>query len=218
MCGCRHNVKTPVRHPRPFYRRDSEALARALIGQTLVRILDDDTRLAGRIVEVEAYLGEPDRAAHSFGRRRTPRNESMYLDAGHAYVYLIYGIHYCMNIVAGETDQPVACLLRALEPTEGLDRMQRNRAGKIPHHRLRPTDLCSGPAKITQALAIDRSLDGIDLTQSNQLFLEPPSPQSKIRNQGLEITLSPRIGVAYAKEWAEKPLRFHEKNNPHVSR
>ena len=104
------------RLPRRFYAQDPVTLARALLGQLLVRVTDGGARLAGRIVETEAYLGVPDRAAHTFGGRRTPRNESMWGPAGHAYVYFIYGLHHCMNVVADEPGEPTAVLLRALEP------------------------------------------------------------------------------------------------------
>ena len=191
---------------RRFFRRDPVSLCRALLGRTLVRVLDDDTRLAGRIVEVEAYLGATDRAAHTFGGRRTARNASMWLDAGHAYVYFTYGMHWCLNIVSDRAEIPTACLIRALEPVEGIELMREHR-GRKPLH-----ELCSGPAKLTQALRIDRSLDGADLTASPQLFLERGRP---VRPQ--MITTGPRIGVAYAGAWAAMPLRFYLPGNPHVS-
>lgn len=201
-----------ARFPRRFYQRDPATLARALLGQRLVRVLDDGMRLAGRIVETEAYLGVLDRAAHSYGGRRTPRNATMWGPAGRAYVYFVYGLHHCMNIVAEVAEQPTAVLVRALEPLEGLDRMRMLRAGKVPAERLRDTDLCSGPAKLAQALALDRTLDGADLVNGAALFLErgagvPPA----------QVVAGPRIGVAYAGEWAEKPLRFCIADNPHVS-
>lgn len=187
-------------------------LAKALLGQRLVRVMNDrgQTRLAGTIVEVEAYLGIEDRAAHTFGGRRTPRNESMWRDGGHAYVYFTYGMHHCVNVVVSIEDDPVAVLVRALEPTEGLGRMYKNRK-----KAKRNTDLCSGPAKLCQALKIDRKLDGCDLTRGPHLFIEQarktPLPASK-------ITTGPRIGVSYAQDWADKPLRFYLTNNPHVSK
>ena len=107
------------RIPRSFLAVDPEKLARRLLGQRLVRTLGDGTRLAGIIVETEAYLGVRDRAAHSFGGRRTPRNESMFARPGTAYVYFTYGMHHCVNVVCGRRDEPVAVLIRALEPVEG---------------------------------------------------------------------------------------------------
>lgn len=202
-----------TRLTRRFFRRDPVALAQALLGQTLVRVMDDGTELAGRIVEVEAYLGIPDRAAHTFGGRRTARNASMWLDAGHAYVYFTYGMHFCMNITADAAGVPTACLIRALEPLGGLDVMRRLRSGKIDPSRLREVDLCSGPAKLAQAMAIDRTLDGEDLTVSKMLYLRRGQSPGAAR-----ITASPRIGVNYAAQWAKKPLRFHIAGSPHVSK
>jgi DNA-3-methyladenine glycosylase len=198
-----------VRLLRPFFRTDPIALARNLLGQRLVRVLNGQ-RLAGLIVETEAYLGIPDRAAHTYNGRRTPRNASMWCDGGTAYVYFTYGMHFCLNVVAGQVDNPVAVLIRALEPIEGLADMRLRRAKARRDH-----DLCSGPAKLCQALAIDRALDGMDLTASNVLFIE--RARRKPLTPG-EITRGPRIGVAYAGPWAAKPLRFCLRGNEHVSK
>jgi len=192
-----------ARLSRKFYQRDAETLARALLGQVLVRALPDGTRLAGRITETEAYLGVEDKAAHSYAGRQTARNAAMWGPAGHAYVYFIYGMHYCMNVVARRAGDPQAVLLRALEPLEGPEVMRVNRAGRIPVARLKPRNLCSGPARLCQALAIDRALDHTDLVTGSALFIErgcrvPPE----------RIMASPRIGIDYAGEWAHKPLRF----------
>ena len=202
----------PPRPTKRFYRRDSVTLAKALLGQRLVRVLGNrkHTRLAGTIVEVEAYLGEKDRAAHTFGGRRTPRNESMWRDGGHAYVYFTYGMHHCVNVVASVAGDPVAVLIRALEPAEGLDAMYKHRS-----KAKRDTDLCSGPAKLCQALAIDRNLDGCDLTKSPHLFIEQTR---RTPLHASRITTGPRIGVSYAQDWADKPLRFFITDNPHVSK
>ncbi|MHC4415296.1 MAG: DNA-3-methyladenine glycosylase [Planctomycetota bacterium] len=188
---------------------DPVRVARRLLGQRLVRVLDR-RRLAGIIVEVEAYLGPPDKAAHTYGGRRTARNASMYLAGGHAYVYFTYGMHHCLNVVCGEAGDGVAVLVRALEPTEGLQAMFAHR----PKAR-RASDLCSGPAKLTQALSVGRGLDGVDLRTSRSLFIE------QLRRCPLaagRIVAGPRVGVQYAGEWAHRPLRFHIKDNPHVSR
>jgi DNA-3-methyladenine glycosylase len=191
---------------RLFFRRDPVTLARALLGQRLVRVLENGTRLAGRIVETEAYLGVCDRAAHTFGGRRTARNASMWLDGGHAYVYFTYGLHHCVNIVAQRQGIPTAVLIRALEPVEGLSIMRRRR------RRLPADELCSGPAKLAQALAIDRRLDGVDLCVDPRLSLErAPSVDAG------RIVSAPRVGVDYAGRWARRRLRFYERGNPHVS-
>jgi DNA-3-methyladenine glycosylase len=187
---------------------DPITTARRLLGQRLVRVVDGRRR-AGLIVEVEAYLGREDRAAHTWGGRRTARCESMYLPGGHAYVYFTYGMHHCLNVVCGKADEGVAVLIRALEPTEGLEEMYRRRRAAR-----RTVDLCSGPAKLAEALAIDRSLDGIDLRRDAGLKIE------RLRARALparRIETTPRVGVAYAGPWSHKPLRFFIRGNPHVS-
>ncbi len=188
---------------------DTVTVARRLLGQRLVSRAGG-RRAAGLIVEVEAYLGPQDRAAHTFGGRRTDRNESMYLPGGHAYVYFTYGMHHCMNVVCGPANEGTAVLLRALEPTEGMAAMYARRASAR-----RDTDLCSGPARLTQALAIDRSWDGADLRTSPGLLIE------RVRRRCMpasRIEAGPRVGVGYAGEWADRPLRFWIRGNPHVSR
>jgi DNA-3-methyladenine glycosylase len=187
------------------FRGDPVTVARSLLGQRLVRV-QGGQRLAGIIVEVEAYLGARDRAAHTYDGRRTPRNESMYLRGGHVYVYFTYGMHHCMNVVCGGRDEGTAVLLRAIEPTEGLEVMFHRRAAAK-----RPRDLCSGPGKLTSAFGIDRSQDGLDLRVSRELFIErrPGRPT---------IICTPRIGVDYAGAWAKRRLRFLIGGNLHLSR
>ncbi len=210
-------MSTSRRWRRADFATEPRALARALLGHRLVRVLDGGTRLAGVIVETEAYLGVRDRAAHSFGGRRTARNESMYRKPGTAYVYFTYGMHHCMNVVCGDEGDPVAVLIRALMPVEGADQMRSRRAA----HRLdngaalRETDLCSGPAKLCQAMAIDRDLDGTDLTRAPSLFIEHPPDHGPATRR---IGRSARIGVGYAAEWADRQLRWFLSGNPHVSR
>lgn len=192
---------------RRFYRRDPVTVARSLLGQRLVHEAGSG-RLAGVIVETEAYLGRVDKAAHSY-RGRTPRNASMFAEGGHAYVYFIYGMHWCMNVVAGRRDDPVAVLIRALQPVEGLEGMR----GRRPAAR-RDRDLCSGPGKLCQALGIDRSLDGEDLVTSDRLFVEGLRRRAHARRR---IAVTRRVGVGYAEEWADEPLRFHLESE-HLSR
>ena len=195
------------RPPRSFFRRDPAWVARELLGHRLVSGVGG-TRTAGIIVETEAYLGITDKAAHTYGGRRTRRNRTMWGAAGHAYVYFVYGMHHCINVVAGETGDPVAVLIRALDPDAGIDTMfERRRRAR------RATDLCSGPAKLCQALGIDLGLDGEDLTSSNLLSIASPSrwpPRAT-------IVAAPRVGIAYAEEWQNEPLRFFVAGNPHVS-
>ncbi len=191
------------------YAADPQTVARNLLGQRLVRV-DGGRRLAGVIVEVEAYLGPRDRAAHTYGGRRTARNESMYLGGGHAYVYFIYGMHHCLNVVCGDRGDGTAILLRAIKPTEGLDVMfaRRPAATKLG-------DLCSGPGKLTQALGLDRAHDGVNLRTSPELFIERLR-RGPVPSRMLDRT--PRIGVGYAGAWAKRRLRYLFREIPRVSR
>jgi DNA-3-methyladenine glycosylase len=202
--------RTP-RCDRTFFSGDAPGLARRLLGQRLVRILDDGTRLAGTIVETEAYLGVKDRAAHSFGGRRTPRTEPMYGPPGTAYVYFTYGMHWCLNAVCGREGQPTAVLIRALAPTEGPDAMRRLR-GLAADRPL--TTLCSGPARLCQALDINGVMSGRDLVTDPGLFVE------RVRRRVIgsaRLGNSPRIGVGYAGRWAAAPLRWFIRDDPNVS-
>jgi DNA-3-methyladenine glycosylase len=194
--------------PPSFYRRPAEVVARDLLGRYLVRELNGE-RLILRLVEAEAYLGEPDRASHAWAGRRTPRNESLYLPGGHAYVYFIYGTHWCLNAVTGEAGIGSAVLLRAGEPVAGEERMRENRGWTRPP---RPGDLAGGPGKLCQALAIGRALDGVRLDRGPlRIAVGEPVEES-------EIAAGPRIGVDYAGEAATWPLRFAVRGHRHVSR
>jgi DNA-3-methyladenine glycosylase len=178
--------------PRDFFARDALVVAPALLGKLLVREVDG-MRLTGRIVEVEAYLGAEDAASHAY-RGRTPRNASMFGPPGHAYVYLIYGIHHCLNVVTGPAGQAQAVLIRAIQPIEGLAAMRMMRGRATMRH------LTDGPGKLCQALRIDRSHDGHDLCLGQALWLEDaPTPNAPILS-------SPRIGIrgdelALARAW-----------------
>jgi len=169
--------------PRKFYLRDTLVVARELLGARLVRMLDGQ-RAAGRIVEVEAYIGEDDQASHA-ANGRSERNRAMYGPGGFAYVYFIYGMHYCLNVVTEAGGFPAAVLLRGIIPLEGIDLMAARRSGR-PRRSF--TD---GPAKLCQALAIDRQLDGHDLTQGVDLWLEPGEPVLD-----KQIVATPRVNVS----------------------
>lgn len=188
---------------------DPVTLAQRLLGQRLVRMVDG-VRLSGIIVETEAYLGAVDRAAHTFNGRRTARNASMFLGGGFAYVYFTYGMHYCFNVVCGSPGDGVAVLIRAVQPLEGIEIMQQSRTAAR-----KPRDLCSGPARLTQAFQIDRRLDGVNLLSDDRLSIEQERSR---RLPARNIASGPRIGVEYAGEWAAAPLRFWILGNPHVSR
>lgn len=189
-----------------FYDRDTVKVAKELLGKHLVRLMPDGRRIVGRIVETEAYVGVDDKACHAFGDRRTKRTSSLYLGAGHSYVFLIYGMYECFNVVTRKSGDPQAVLIRALEPVEGIEHMRANRSVK------RDLDLTSGPGKLCRALAIDRSLDAHRLDEP-PLFVEEGRGLSPSK-----IEASPRIGVDYAGEAAAWPLRFHERDNPYVSK
>lgn len=167
---------------------------------------------AGRIVEVEAYRGPEDLAAHSAHGRRTPRNKVMYGPGGRAYVYLIYGLHHCLNVVVGDVGMPEAVLVRALEPLEGLDVM-RDRRGPKPAD----TALARGPGNLTRALGVSLEHDGLDLRRGPvRLLVPPPTRFPPVSRR--DMVRSPRIGIDYAGRWAAKPWRFSLRGHPSVSR
>ena len=191
---------------RSFYLAPTLTVARRLLGKVLVHETADGMA-AGRIVETEAYRGPADRAAHSRGGHRSARNEVMYGLPGHAYVYFIYGMHHCVNVVTQLAGVPEAVLSRSLEPVAGIDLMLRRRgipAG--PDWRL-----CRGPGSLCQALGIDRARNGADLVRGALRVLDRPDvPRSRIAR-------SARIGVAYAGEDARHPWRFFVSGSPAVS-
>lgn len=178
---------------------DTAALARFLMGKTLVREAEDG-RTSGRIVECEAYV-PGDASGHAYVGE-TARNKSLFLRRGHAYVYFIYGMHYCVNCSGERPGVGAGVLIRALEPLEGIAIMQARRGTR------RLTDLARGPGRLAQAMAIDRRLDGVDLCARGPLWLA-----TQARAPG-RIATSVRIGIS--KE-TMRPLRFYEPGNPHVS-
>jgi DNA-3-methyladenine glycosylase len=178
--------------PREFYDRDTISVARELLGKRLIHNRDGVSRI-GKIVEVEAYLGEHDLAAHS-SRGRTARTQIMFGPPGHAYVYFIYGMYYCMNVVTEREGHASAVLLRAVEPVANLE-------GRT-----------CGPGLLCRALHIDKRLNGHDLL-SDDFFIAAPE-----RAEKFSIIKRPRIGVDYARHWARRLLRFYIKGNPFVSR
>lgn len=192
--------------PRAFYLRPTLDVARDLLGKLLVH--DGPGGLAiARIVEVEAYRGPRDRAAHTRGGHRSPRNESMWGPGGHAYVYFVYGMHHCLNVVTRPAGLPEAVLIRAAVPVGGIALMRRRRAlPEAPVWRL-----LRGPGSLCRALGIDRSLDGADLVRG-PLFVRdaPPVPARSVRR-------TPRIGVDYAGTDAARPWRFLVADEPAVS-
>ncbi|HXZ43244.1 MAG TPA: DNA-3-methyladenine glycosylase [archaeon] len=194
--------------PREFYTRTNVlTVARQLLGQRLVIPARNGTRVAGIIVETEAYRGPQDRASHAYGGRRTNRTETMYQIGGTAYVYFVYGMYYQFNVVTNLNEIPHAVLVRALEPVEGIELMRERRPGQSDHN------LTNGPGKLCIALGIDRSLDRADLL-GDGIWIE----ESSKRIMPSVIACGPRVGVDYAGEWVEKPWRFWIRDNPFVSR
>jgi DNA-3-methyladenine glycosylase len=193
--------------PQSFYQRDDTLkIARELLGTLLVVPTKSGERVSGRIVETEAYLGTIDKAAHTFGGRRTPRNEITYAAGGHVYVFFVYGMYFQLNFVTGEVDLPHVVLIRAVEPVEGIELM-RDRRGPMTDK-----NLTSGPGKLCIALGIDRSMNG-ELLTGDRLWVEAGEPVPKS-----QISSGPRIGINYAEEFIERPWRFWIKNNQYVSR
>ncbi len=194
--------------PRSFYSgTDTIAIARGLLGKLLVVRGDSGEITSGMIVETEAYCGIEDRAAHSYGGRRTARNEVTYGPAGHVYVFFVYGMYHQLNVVTGPIGTPNVVLIRALEPVEGVELM-RVRRGAMPDK-----NLTSGPGKLCIALGIDRSLNGEDLNEGTRIWIED---HRKFNDD--EIAAGQRIGIDYAGEDVQRPWRFWLKNCSHVSR
>ena len=186
-----------------FFRRDARVVAPELLGWTL-RSTVDGVETAGTIVEVEAYVGEGDDASHSRSGP-TDRNRVMFGPAGNLYVYFTYGMHWCANVVCGEVDHGEAVLIRALAPTEGLDEMRVRRA-----RARRDRDLCSGPAKLAQALGIDGVHNGLDLLAGQVVALEPSRTVER-----REVMVTTRVGITRS---IEEMWRWYVAADPNVSK
>jgi DNA-3-methyladenine glycosylase len=193
--------------PRKFYTREVKAVAKDLLGKILVK-KDGNSILAGKIVEVEAYDGDIDQAAHAF-TGKTKRNEIMFDEGGYFYVYFTYGVHYCCNVVTGEKDHGTAVLIRAIEPVKGLKKMTRNRYGRDLLNEKERFNLTSGPGKVCQAMGINKSHYGTDLTDGAIFILDSQKVQKDM------IVVTKRVGI---KKSIELPWRFYIKDNPYVSR
>ncbi len=200
---------------REFYTRDDTLkIARQLLGKLLVVTAEAGERVSGMIVETEAYLGAIDKAAHSYGNRRTSRTETMFAVGGTAYIFFIYGMYFQFNVVVGAIDTPHAILIRAVEPVENVELMRerRNAKSKNLNRTMPDKNLTSGPGKLCIALGIDRSFNNADLL-GERVWLEDFRTFS-----GSEIASGKRIGIDYAEEFVEKPWRFWVKDNLFVSR
>lgn len=207
---------SPLDLPFDYFKQSTLDLARSLLGKLLVHETPEGST-SGYIVETEAYIGPWDKAAHSHGGRITPRTRVMYGPPGYAYVYQIYGMHYCLNVVSGQEGEPEAVLIRALEPVEGIPLMIRRRGlsldphmGQWPIHKLKP--LTNGPGKLAQAMGITKQQYGWNLAESS-LQIRPSLPIDPEL-----IDCGRRIGIDYAEEARDYPWRFWIRNNPFISR
>ena len=191
-----------------FYRQDALTVARELVGKKLVRKIGDK-KIVSKIVETEAYMGPEDKASHAYNNKRTKRTETMFAKGGITYIYLIYGMYHCFNVVTASKGKPEAVLIRAVEPLNGFEIMRENRQIKSK----RREDLTNGPGKLCQALKIDRSLDGIKFTKDkdNELYIED------ILEKDFEIERGKRINIDYAEEYKDKLWRFYLKGNSYLS-
>jgi DNA-3-methyladenine glycosylase len=189
---------------RSFYAQPTIQVARQLLGKYLVRKHSDGTTV-GKIVETEAYVGPHDLACHA-SKGRTARTEVMFGAPGHAYVYFIYGVYYCLNIVTEKVGHASAVLIRALEPIEGVELMEKRRKTSALRN------LASGPGKLCLAMAIDKTLNGADMSRGNVLYVEDRDEAAP------KIIARPRIGVDYAGKWKDKPWRFLIRGSEFVSK
>jgi DNA-3-methyladenine glycosylase len=193
--------------PRNFYTRNVLTVAKELIGKILVK-KEMNEIVSGRIIEVEAYDGNIDEAAHTF-IGKTKRNEVMFKEGGYLYVYFTYGAHFCCNVVTGKKDHGAAVLIRAVEPISGIDKMIKRRFGRKLKSEKEIFDLTSGPGKLCKAFKINREHSGLDLTDDVIYLLDAP----KLRPN--KIGISKRIGISKS---VDLPWRFFEKENPYLSR
>lgn len=202
-----------IKLEREFYNRDSVTVAKELLGKYLAHVVEGE-ELVGKIVEVEAYMGPDDKAAHSYNNRRTERNEIMYGGPGYAYVYIIYGMYNCMNVVVQQPGKPQAILMRGLEPVKGLEDIAKLRFGKSYEELTKKErfGLTSGPGKLCQAFGIDRRQNGEDLCGDKIYILKDETEES------FEMVSTTRINIDYAEEAKDYPWRFYIKGNPYVSK
>lgn len=191
---------------RDFFFTDAVTLAQRLLGKIIVRVLDGEI-IKCRIVETEAYMGELDKGSHVHKVGKTERTKAFWMSGGHLYIYTIYGIHFCMNIIANDENTPQGCLIREAEPLEGIDLIVKNRGSNDEKN------LTNGPGKLTAALNVDKSFNRIYICESEQIYL--------IENQDdypFTVGCSSRVNIDYAEEYKDKPWRFYFHNNKYVSK
>lgn len=201
--GIKRGEHPPMKLGREFYTRPCLTVAKELIGKQLVHNTAEGTT-KGIIVETEAYIGPDDAAAHSYKGRRTQRTEVMYGNGGYAYIYTIYGLHCCMNVVAHRIGYPEAVLIRALQPTAGLDIMRKRRGTD------KDIELCRGPGKLCSAMGITMDDYGEDLCADN-LYIEA------LDDMPIEVMATKRININYSGDAADYPWRFVYKGSRYIS-
>ncbi|MBR4211064.1 MAG: DNA-3-methyladenine glycosylase [Oscillibacter sp.] len=193
-----------------FYDRDTVEVARALLGKIVVRCPEGGPLLAGRLTETEAYVGRCDRACHAYGYRRTARTAPLFLGPGHAYIYLIYGMYYCLNFVTEPEGEPAAVLVRGMEALAGTDFMWHRRYGDRPPTPARHRNFLNGPGKVCQALCLTTAQNGVSLTGGALFVCDTPAdiglPEPQPRRE--IVRTGPRIGIDYAGEARDFPWRF----------
>ena len=191
---------------REFYLGDAISVGKALLGKIIVRKRKNGEIFSGRITEVEAYMGINDKASHSYNGRRTKRTEVMYKEGGYSYVFLIYGMYECFNVIVSTKEDPQAVLIRGLEPLNNKETMFIERKVK------KEKDISNGPGKLTKALGITKEDNGEDLVLSENIWIEDDGYKVK------DIIETKRIGIDYAEEYALKPWRFYIKDNIFISK
>lgn len=198
---------------REFYDRPTLDVAKDLLGKNLVHYVNEE-RLVGKIIEVEAYIGAIDKAAHSYNNRRTERTEVMFGPPGHAYVYLIYGMYSCMNVITQAKGEAAGVLIRAVEPVEGIKTMSLNRYEKLISDLTKKQilNLTSGPGKLCRAMRITKENKAMDLC-GDTLWIENDKDENSF-----EVITTTRVNIDYAEEAIDFPWRFYIKNNPFVSK
>lgn len=199
-----------ARLSREFYNGDTVEVAKALLGKYLVRRLPDGTVLAGRLTETEAYVGRCDKACHAYNYRRTERTATLFGPPGHAYIYLIYGMYHCLNVVTEPEGEPAAVLIRAMEPVAGTDTIRRPRFEDKPLTTYRKKNFLNGPGKLCKGLSLTKAENGLDLTEDTLYLCDSPLdfgvPLTERPKE--RICAGPRIGIDYAEEARDFPWRF----------
>jgi DNA-3-methyladenine glycosylase len=198
---------------RDFFMTDAVDLAKKLLGKKIVRIIECK-KIICRIVEAEAYMAPEDKGSHAYNNRKTKRTSNLWKNGGFLYVCSVYGNTYCMNIVANDDKKPQAVLIRAVEPIKGLSTIIENRKNIYKSKKVSLSFLTNGPGKLTAALKIDRSFNGVDLCSSKEIFLIDDDNDK----YSFEMGMSKRINIDYADEWKDKPWRFFIKKNLFVSK